>query len=563
MDEPQDAGRETVAASDEIALCLSGGGYRAAAFHLGTLDMLERLGLLGKVKVLATISGGTITGVLWTLARGPRRRPSATFSAASTAACSRINVVRDAFAGLEATSAGGRRPSLARAAAEIYAGPALRRRRPARRADGFAGGARTTCFSAAPRCPPGWPSGSRPAGARSSSVVGTRDVLEVPRELARELRLGDVIAASACFPGAFEPMLFPSDFVLGPAPAAQLGELQEVAGLDTARTCRCRWSTAGCSTTRASTRRRRAYDRVGAAPGLVLVSDSSPRGERHLPATARARRPAASASASSNGSPAAWPRWRRLQALSIGRDVWPEGWRLTDAIALGTCLAIFGGLYFGRQRLLQLLAKVREVTGVAVWDGLEKISLGELIELVDRRARSLVSITSTVFLKRVRSLQQRLCFVDSKLRDRVVFSLIYTLLEPSKAPRSSSIPAWPLGAALAAARRSGRKGRHRAVDRRGRRAARHHRRRPGDHPRKLLELHHLGRLPAVQGILGPGFEVRAEALWEQLQQDPESLLRDPHAAAGRRSSSWLTGTTAMPAAFARGSSLRRADRVSA
>ena len=30
----------------DIALCLSGGGYRAATFALGTLDMLDELDLL-------------------------------------------------------------------------------------------------------------------------------------------------------------------------------------------------------------------------------------------------------------------------------------------------------------------------------------------------------------------------------------------------------------------------------------------------------------------------------------------------------------------------------------
>ena len=52
---------------DEIALALSGGGYRAAAFHLGTLDTLHRLGLLRSVHVLSTVSGGTLTGLKYAL----------------------------------------------------------------------------------------------------------------------------------------------------------------------------------------------------------------------------------------------------------------------------------------------------------------------------------------------------------------------------------------------------------------------------------------------------------------------------------------------------------------
>ncbi len=41
-----------------IALSLSGGGYRAAGFHLGVLDLLNRLDLLKDVSALSTVSLG-------------------------------------------------------------------------------------------------------------------------------------------------------------------------------------------------------------------------------------------------------------------------------------------------------------------------------------------------------------------------------------------------------------------------------------------------------------------------------------------------------------------------
>ncbi|MRG48407.1 hypothetical protein GFS24_25050 [Chitinophaga sp. SYP-B3965] len=59
---------------NELGLSLSGGGYRAAAFHLGTLNKLEELGILSKVDVLSTISGGSITGAAWCLHKGDYKR---------------------------------------------------------------------------------------------------------------------------------------------------------------------------------------------------------------------------------------------------------------------------------------------------------------------------------------------------------------------------------------------------------------------------------------------------------------------------------------------------------
>lgn len=46
-------------------LALSGGGYRATAFHLGTLKKLQEMNLLHRIDVLSTISGGSITGACY------------------------------------------------------------------------------------------------------------------------------------------------------------------------------------------------------------------------------------------------------------------------------------------------------------------------------------------------------------------------------------------------------------------------------------------------------------------------------------------------------------------
>jgi NTE family protein len=45
-----------------LALCLSGGGYRAALFHLGVLRRLNELGSLGYVDTISGVSGGSILG---------------------------------------------------------------------------------------------------------------------------------------------------------------------------------------------------------------------------------------------------------------------------------------------------------------------------------------------------------------------------------------------------------------------------------------------------------------------------------------------------------------------
>ncbi len=50
--------------SPGIALCLSGGGYRAMLFHLGALWRLNELGYLPKLARISSVSGGSITAGL-------------------------------------------------------------------------------------------------------------------------------------------------------------------------------------------------------------------------------------------------------------------------------------------------------------------------------------------------------------------------------------------------------------------------------------------------------------------------------------------------------------------
>lgn len=54
-----------------MALCLSGGGFRAMLFHVGVLWRLNELGWLGKLKRISSVSGGSITSALLAL-RWPR-----------------------------------------------------------------------------------------------------------------------------------------------------------------------------------------------------------------------------------------------------------------------------------------------------------------------------------------------------------------------------------------------------------------------------------------------------------------------------------------------------------
>lgn len=522
---PAAASESAGTSSAEMALCLSGGGYRAASYHLGALDVLERLGLSGKVRVLATISGGTLLGVLWTLSQ-VRQQAFGDFFRGVYRTLLRLNVVSEAFERLASTASAAKPPSLARAAAEIYA------------REEMVGSATLGELMDTPLgpddvlfCATEMQRGLAfrfQTSRRSEVVVGSRDVLRIPPEVARQIRLADVMAASACFPGAFEPLIFPGDFVF-PAAGPRLDDDLALPLVD-----------GGVFDNHGIDAARRVYDRRNVEPGLILVSDSSPRANDIY------RDPEAREGGGFSLGVLQWlsrgfALLAALLVFSILRDFWQAGlfaailtpgwWqklaqvRLSDWVALLTGLAIVLSLFFGRRRLESELHKVREMTDVKVWSGLEKVSLGGLLELVDRRARTLASITSTVFLKRIRSLQQEICFIDARLRDRVVFSLIYTLLEPNRTLLRQQPWLAPSEKLQAAAKRAEEVGTKlwtddeaelRATVATGQATTLH----------KLFELYYLGRRPELKAILGPDFEDQGRKLWESLQADPEALLRD-------------------------------------
>jgi len=63
-----------------IGLALSGGGYRAAAYHIGTLRALHKLGMLDKVDVVSSVSGGSIIAAYYALHDGNYKSFEETFS---------------------------------------------------------------------------------------------------------------------------------------------------------------------------------------------------------------------------------------------------------------------------------------------------------------------------------------------------------------------------------------------------------------------------------------------------------------------------------------------------
>ena len=201
------------APSSDIALCLSGGGYRAAAYHLGTLTMLHELGMLDRVKYLSTASGGTIVAMKFVLSRSDNERFE-DFSAGFQKFMLENNVVKKALADITKMRFPTQKNdmSLIRAAAGIYE-ENLTHKKTIK--DLKEGAIETNKFVDLIFNVTEFRSGLGFRFRVSNNnrlVFGNNSYNITDRSIQDSIRLSDVVASSSCFPGAFEPMRFPDDF---------------------------------------------------------------------------------------------------------------------------------------------------------------------------------------------------------------------------------------------------------------------------------------------------------------------------------------------------------------
>ena len=200
-----------------IAVSLSGGGARAAAFHLGTLSCLDSLDMLEDVSILSSVSGGTFTAAKYalTLKQAPegedlhdtfRRFFDSFYEFLFTADL--VSRALKRLSGKDPETPSPRR-TLVKALADVYD-------------ETFMEGARFDTFFKGRKihlkdiifnsteCKDGltfrfWKS-ERPV------TIGSRK-LGIKQEHAEALRMGDIVAASSDIPVALEPLLYPQDFV--------------------------------------------------------------------------------------------------------------------------------------------------------------------------------------------------------------------------------------------------------------------------------------------------------------------------------------------------------------
>ncbi len=198
---------------NNIAISFSGGGYRASAFHLGSLDLLDKVGLRENITMLSTVSGGSITGGKYVCALSEAvsnnnpdfyedfyseiytfmletRLPNLWFDKLhpeDTDKPSLIAAAADVYN--ERLFKGVRFEQLIKVKEQMHLKEIVLNTTELRTGNNFR------------------------FRVGDGGTVGNY-LMPIPEQLLRQIRIADVVAASSCFPGGFEPIVFPDDFKL-------------------------------------------------------------------------------------------------------------------------------------------------------------------------------------------------------------------------------------------------------------------------------------------------------------------------------------------------------------
>lgn len=206
---------------NKIGLSLSGGGYRAALYHLGTLSYLNRINYRGKpllenVKVISTVSGGSITGVVYAkhLVEYKDSFVFGNFYNFLKTKLHSLDLVSESLAYLKDDAKFKNQfksKNLINAFAELYDHHFTE----GKTFEIFKGLKETSLnFLIVNSTEFKFGNNFRfvDLNPNNRRIFGNK-MIRVNKLIAKEVKLSDAIAASSCFPGGFEPIIWPKDFL--------------------------------------------------------------------------------------------------------------------------------------------------------------------------------------------------------------------------------------------------------------------------------------------------------------------------------------------------------------
>ena len=417
-----------------IGLAFSGGGYRAATFDLGTLSFLNTIRLddgrtlLDCVSALTSVSGGTIPAMKYMLARARGQQVDEMVEELFDFLCNE-DLVSHAMQGLSDERA-NREASSIKMMAGIYdkclfGGAELGEiidnfdRIPVKDYTALATDFDNSLPFRFRLC-----EGRMTDGQRITYGAFGNSKHNIGLSVARHITPGEALACSSCFPSGFEPMMYPDDFKVSQQPDIAINIKKRFGLMDGGIT-----DNQGIEPVLKAEERMRKYrqdkSRGDKALDLVIVSDvSSPYMKGYAP----------SEQMLPDG----------VGKLTLGRL--RNYGLISEVIVMALfilALVLGSNFWLGVMSVILAVVSVANIIGALLknkmYAAIGKTFIGDrakflshlkfatLESMLMNRAKSVIMMSSTVFLKRLRQVNYSSLYDDKGWHNRTITTTIYEL----------------------------------------------------------------------------------------------------------------------------------------
>jgi hypothetical protein len=119
--------------------------------------------------------------------------------------------------------------------------------------------------------------------------------------------------------------------------------------------------------------------------------------------------------------------WHGFEAARTGDWTWEDYFLYLVPGALTAAVA--GALVWVRRRLADANRMLEKMADTRAWPSFRKLTVPEFVQMVTLRLTSLMALTSSIFMSRVRGLVYSRAYADPAFKDRRVSNLIYSLTQ--------------------------------------------------------------------------------------------------------------------------------------
>ena len=417
-----------------IGLCFSGGGYRAATFDLGALSFLNSVRLedgrtlLECVSAMSSVSGGTIPALKYMLALVHGKPIGEMINELFDFLCNEDLVVQ-ALQGMSAEKANPK-ASLIKIMAGIYDDCLFKHATMGDIIDNIKDipvkdyTALATDFHYALPFRFRVTEGLTSTGERLYYGVFGNSKNSIGLKVARYITAGEALACSSCFPGGFEPMMYPADFKVSQNPEIAHTITKRFGIMDGGIS-----DNQGIESINMAENRRRDHredkTRTDKALDLVIVSDvASPYMVGYAPSKQMLPESAGKLTIG---------RLRNYGLIAeavamvlfilfivLGNGFWTGV--MSVILAIVTIANIAGALL--KKKMFRLIGKTF-IGNKATF--ISHLKMATFESLLMNRAKSVIKMTSEVFLKRMRQLNYDVLYADPAWENRRITSTVYEL----------------------------------------------------------------------------------------------------------------------------------------